>query len=104
MPDGISRIRRFASATLVALLFGGAAPAVDVAAAQSFRSAPGDDTSVRPFTIKISDAVLKDLRERLVDTRWPDQLTGQDWTYGTNIDYLKQLVAYWRDKYDWRGQ
>ena len=24
------------------------------------------------------------------------------WDYGTNLDYLKQLCAYWVDEYDWR--
>lgn len=78
--------------------------AAATASAQGPRSRRDDDTSVRPFTIKVADAVLKNLRERLTDTRWPDQLNGADWTYGTSIDYLKQLVAYWRDTYDWRAQ
>ena len=26
------------------------------------------------------------------------------WDYGTNLAYLKGLVEYWRDKYNWRAQ
>ena len=29
---------------------------------------------------------------------------GTDWVYGTDVDYLRQLVAYWREEYDWREQ
>jgi pimeloyl-ACP methyl ester carboxylesterase len=58
--------------------------------------------AVEPFTIKVSDGELDDLKERLARTRWPDQLPGTTWEYGTDITYLKELVAYWRDGYDWR--
>src|SRR4051812_2120992 len=56
-----------------------------------------------PFTIRVSDEVLADLRERLGRVRWPDEVPGSDWAYGTDLAYLKQLVAYWRDGYDWRA-
>src|SRR5258706_15493634 len=60
--------------------------------------------SAQPFTIQIDDDVLSDLQQRLQRTRWPDEIAGAGWDYGTNLDYLKQLVAYWRDAYDWRAQ
>jgi pimeloyl-ACP methyl ester carboxylesterase len=65
-------------------------------------SPPGD--AIRPFTIRVPDAVLADLKARLANPRFPDALQGGGWTYGTDIGYLKQLVAYWRDRYDWRAQ
>jgi microsomal epoxide hydrolase len=55
-----------------------------------------------PFTIAVPDAVLADLRERLVRVRWPDGVPGGGWRYGTDLAYMKELVAYWRDRYDWR--
>src|SRR4051812_50109295 len=57
---------------------------------------------VRPFTVHIPDDVLADLRERLARTRWPDQIPGSDWGYGTDIAYLQELCEYWRSSYDWR--
>jgi microsomal epoxide hydrolase len=48
--------------------------------------------------------VLTDLKARLARTRFPDQLSGVDWDYGTNTDYLRKLVAYWRNEFDWRAQ
>ncbi len=58
---------------------------------------------LEPFTIAIPDSVLADLRERLARTRFPDEVTGSGWQYGTNLAYLRELVAYWKDRYDWRS-
>ena len=58
--------------------------------------------SARPFTIRVPDVVLEDLRDRLGRVRWPDEPPGAGWQYGTELAYLKDLVAYWRAHYDWR--
>ena len=26
------------------------------------------------------------------------------WSYGANLDYMKELCAYWLDDFDWRKQ
>ncbi len=59
---------------------------------------------VEPFTIDVPDAVLDDLRERLSRTRYPDQIAGSGWDYGTDRAYLVELCDYWRDEFDWRRQ
>ncbi len=59
---------------------------------------------VRPFTIAVEDSVLDDLRQRLVDTRWPDEMPNSGWDYGSNLAYMKELVEYWRTDFDWRAQ
>jgi len=56
------------------------------------------------FTIDIPQATLDDLRERLGRTRWPDEIEGAGWDYGTNLDYLKSLVDYWQHAFDWRAR
>jgi pimeloyl-ACP methyl ester carboxylesterase len=56
------------------------------------------------FKINIDDSILEDLRLRLDRTRFPDQLDGVGWDYGTDLDYLKKLVHYWRTDFDWRKQ
>ena len=48
--------------------------------------------------------MLEDLRHRLSTTRWPDELPGVGWGYGTSMDYLKELVDYWINDFDWRAQ
>ena len=59
---------------------------------------------VQPFSIEIPEASLRDLRERLRRTRWPDEVPDSGWDFGTNLGYLKNLVAHWRDAFDWREQ
>jgi pimeloyl-ACP methyl ester carboxylesterase len=58
----------------------------------------------RPFSIKVEDSVLADLRSRLSRVRWPDEVPGAEWQYGASLGYMKELVAYWQDRYDWRRQ
>jgi pimeloyl-ACP methyl ester carboxylesterase len=57
-----------------------------------------------PYRIHVSDDVLNDLRARLRNTRWPDQIEGTGWDQGTDTRYLKELVAYWAKDFDWRAQ
>lgn len=60
--------------------------------------------SIQPFKIAIPQVTLDDLRERLARTRFPDEVEGAGWDYGTNLDYLKQLTGYWQHTFDWRAQ
>ena len=59
---------------------------------------------VVPFKIAVPDAVLADLKERLARTRFPSEIEGSGWDYGTNLAYLRELVTYWRTTFDWRAQ
>jgi hypothetical protein len=63
-----------------------------------------DGEQIKPFKIAVDDAVLRDLKDRLGRTRWPDQIDGTGWEYGVPLDYMKKLVGYWRTEYDWRAQ
>jgi microsomal epoxide hydrolase len=60
--------------------------------------------AIEKFEIRVSDQDLDDLRERLSRTRWPDQIPGSGWDYGTELGYLQELCEYWREKFDWRAQ
>ena len=57
-----------------------------------------------PFTLRMPDADLADLRERLARTRLPDQAPGEPWAYGTDVAYLRGLIEYWRAGFDWRAE
>jgi microsomal epoxide hydrolase len=59
---------------------------------------------IRPFRVEVPAEVLDDLRDRLARTRWPDQIPGSGWGYGTNLEYLQELCTYWRNDFDWRAQ
>jgi len=58
--------------------------------------------SIEPFQISVPDDVLEDLRRRIADTRWPDEIPGTGWDYGANISYVRELADYWLNQYDWR--
>jgi len=55
-----------------------------------------------PYQIQVPDDVLADLKARLRNTRWPDQLDASGWDYGTDTQYLRALCAYWANDFDWR--
>ena len=59
---------------------------------------------IEPFEIEVDDLVLDDLRDRLALTRFPDEIADTGWDYGIPLGYLRELVEYWRDEYDWRAQ
>ena len=54
------------------------------------------------FRIRVDDAVLQDLRERLARCRFPDEVPNGGWNYGADLSYLRSLIEYWRSGYDWR--
>ena len=60
--------------------------------------------AVERFHIQVEEEVLNDLRDKLGRIRWPDQMDGSGWEQGTELGYLQSLVAYWRDRFDWRAQ
>ena len=58
----------------------------------------------QPFTLTIPDTAIADLRVRLALTRFPDQAPGEPWQFGTDVTWLRDLVRYWHDHFDWRAQ
>ncbi|MFC5931792.1 epoxide hydrolase [Cryobacterium melibiosiphilum] len=57
-----------------------------------------------PFVIHLHDDVLGDLRNRLRNTRWPDEAPGAPWSQGTDRTVLRSLVDEWAEGFDWREQ
>src|SRR5215472_2902553 len=57
-----------------------------------------------PFTVQPCPEALADLRARLRATRWPDAPEDAGWSLGTDLAYLRDLVAYWADGFDWEAQ
>ena len=56
------------------------------------------------FKVHVPDQVLIDLRHRLAETKWPDQIPDTTWEYGADINKVRELADYWQNKYDWRAQ
>ncbi|PZF81688.1 epoxide hydrolase family protein [Jiangella anatolica] len=58
----------------------------------------------QPFAPRATAAELDDLRARLRATRWPDAPEDGGWSLGTDVGYLRELVEYWADGFDWPAQ
>ncbi|MEQ1752787.1 MAG: epoxide hydrolase family protein [Micropepsaceae bacterium] len=57
----------------------------------------------KPFSLSVPVEDLTDLKSRLTRVRWPNEPAGNDaWDWGTNLAYMKRLIAYWLDEFDWR--
>ena len=57
-----------------------------------------------PFTLNVPDSAIADLKARLANTRFPDAAPGDPWAFGTSVEYAKDIVEYWKDRFDWRAQ
>lgn len=55
------------------------------------------------FSLSVPEEAIADLRQRLVRTRFPDQAPGRPWAYGADLGYMRELVDYWLDRFDWRA-
>ncbi len=62
------------------------------------------DDSVKEFQINVSDDLLVDLQQRLANFRFGEDLENADFNYGFRNRYMKEIVAYWKDRYNWREQ
>ncbi len=58
--------------------------------------------AIEPFRLSIADSAIADLRTRLAHVRWPDEAPQEPWRYGTSVDFMREMVDYWTNTYDWR--
>src|ERR1700733_5924478 len=59
---------------------------------QALVRAKPDPTTIQAFQVHVPDRALIDLRRRLADTKWPDQLPGTTWEYGADIKKIRELA------------
>ncbi|KZT34596.1 alpha/beta-hydrolase [Sistotremastrum suecicum HHB10207 ss-3] len=62
-------------------------------------------SAIEPFVINVPDSQLEDLQTRLSMARFPVELAlspGQEWSYGTPEQKVRELVHHWRTTFDWR--
>ncbi|MFN0161591.1 MAG: epoxide hydrolase family protein [Burkholderiales bacterium] len=58
---------------------------------------------MRPFRLHIESAAIDELKARLARVRWPDEAPVAPWSYGTSVSFMREMVATWRDGFDWRA-
>ncbi len=59
--------------------------------------------NIEPFPLPYSESAVEDLRLRLAQTRWPDEIPGSGWEYGVDLNFMRQLCDYWKDQFDWKA-
>lgn len=57
--------------------------------------------TITSFTPEFGEARVEDLRRRVAGARWPGRETVPGWEQGVPTDYLRGLVDYWVNDYDW---
>ncbi|MEK9751962.1 MAG: epoxide hydrolase [Rhodospirillaceae bacterium] len=57
---------------------------------------------IRPYRIHFPDEAVAAVLKRVADFPWHEMPDDGGWAYGTNLDYMKELAAYWVAEYDWR--
>lgn len=68
------------------------------------RPTGGEDESIRPFKVETSDEEINDLYRRIEKVRLTSPLEDSRFHYGFNSNYLKKVLSYWRNEFDWRKQ
>ena len=58
---------------------------------------------IRPFKLEIKEEEIKDLNSRLLNTRLPDQGPGEPWKTGTDLEWFKKLLEFWKKDFDWKN-
>lgn len=61
-------------------------------------------TTPFPFQLNLPEARLAAMQNRLAQITWPDQPPGAEWDTGSSLAFMRDLVAYWRDGFDWRAR
>jgi len=56
------------------------------------------------FRIEIPEERLSDMRRRLRATSWPGDFGNSEWGYGVEEGWLRDMVDYWANDYDWRAE
>lgn len=57
---------------------------------------------IKPFKVDVPESLIQEIYTSIANYKWGYMPDDGGWLYGTNIDYLKELCAYWLNEYDWR--
>lgn len=60
--------------------------------------------AARSFRVEVAEAALDQIRSQVAGYPWHEMPDDGGWAYGTNLNYMKQLCAYWVEEFDWRKQ
>ena len=56
------------------------------------------------FVIDVPEDVIQKIYTRVKEYPWHEMPDDGGWSYGTNLDYMKDFCDYWINKFNWREQ
>ena len=59
---------------------------------------------INAFEIYFSDVEIQNIKTKVASFPWHEMPKDGGWSFGTNIDYMKNLADYWTKEYDWKSQ
>jgi pimeloyl-ACP methyl ester carboxylesterase len=87
---------------LASIALGFAAGAVSHLSPKLARAAGNAASTIRPFKIRVDEATLARIRQRVREVQWPRTSRGAGWRYGVDAQWFRELVTYWGRQFDWR--
>ena len=61
-------------------------------------------STAKPFRVAVGQTVLDDLPRQLDAACLPLSPEKHGWNEGVDLSWPAELIAYWRDGFDWRAQ
>lgn len=58
--------------------------------------------AVERYRVSVPETKIQDLKTRLSNVAFPDELSDSDWDLGAPLADIQRLAEYWREKFDWR--
>ena len=59
---------------------------------------------INAFEINFSDVEIQNVKTKVASFPWHEMPKDGGWSFGTNIDCMKNLADYWTKEYDWKSQ
>ena len=57
-----------------------------------------------PFHLDIPEDTIATIKARVASYPWHEMPDDGGWDYGVNLDYMKEICAYWVEEFDWYKQ
>ncbi|GAA0367417.1 epoxide hydrolase family protein [Bacillus horti] len=59
--------------------------------------------NIRPYTVRVDKTEIEELKKRLQNTRWPDEIEEAQWEYGIPLAFMKDMLHYWKTEFNWKN-
>ena len=57
---------------------------------------------IKPFKVNVSEDILKEINNKVINYPWHEMPKDGGWNYGTNLEYMKEISNYWVTKFNWK--